>query len=173
MTTIAFWVLATVSVGCAVALLCQRNTVRCAVALIGVMLALAGQYLLLGAEFVAAAQVIVYAGAVMVLFLFVIMLLGGQPVERAGERRGLHSPALLIILALMAAFLVAAAAGHYCVLRGPHEPAALQTDFGGNVQAVAAWLLTRYLYPFEVTSVILLIGMIAVVVLAKRETRDT
>jgi NADH-quinone oxidoreductase subunit J len=137
--------------------------------LIGVMGSLAILYLLLGAEFIAAAQLIVYAGAIMVLFLFVIMLLNaGQESKPARESivaRILGIPLLLALFGSLA----------FLILRtvSPDPSKATLVSFGkfsgGGPKEIGTALFTQYLLPFEVTSVLVLIAIVGAVVLARKE----
>ena len=156
-----FSIFGLICVAGAVNLLLQRHPINSALSLVVVMGALAGEYLLLGAEFVAAIQIIVYAGAVMVLFIFVIMLLNAGEEERTkGSRVAMliGIPGMLIGSVLLAWVLIehsdtgAVAAG---ALPGPPK--------------TIGWLLFHdYLLPFEVTSVLVLIAIMGAVVLAAR-----
>src|SRR5215813_12124997 len=108
MDAILFLIFAAIAVVCAINLVLQRHPVSSALSLIGVMAALAALYLLLGGEFIAAAQLVVYAGAIMVLFLFVIMLLNAGSEQKAKRRlwsRWAGAPLLLAFLALMATII--------------------------------------------------------------------
>ena len=146
----------------------HRNPVTSALFLVVAFCSLAAIYLLLHAEFIGLVQVVVYAGAIMVLFLFVIMYLNlGQDLEHGvtlALRRGLGW--------LLGAVLVAE--GVLLVSRrltpGPALPPALPGDAAahlGNTQQVGLLLYSRYLFPFEITSIILLVAMIGVVVIAR------
>jgi NADH-quinone oxidoreductase subunit J len=139
--------------------------------LVVVMGSLALIYLLLGAEFLAAVQVIVYAGAVMVLFVFVIMLLNAGEEERLshGSRVAilLGVPALIIGLGIAAWFTTHITGLDRVAIGGPEIMNG--TDVFGNPQAVGKLLFSTYLLPFEVTSVLLLIAIMGAVVLARRE----
>jgi len=156
-----FSIFGLICVAGAVNLLVQRHPINSALSLVVVMGALAGEYLLLGAEFVAAIQIIVYAGAVMVLFIFVIMLLNAGEEERTkGSRVAMliGIPGMLIGSVLLAWVLIehsdtaAVAAG---ALPGPPK--------------TIGWLLFHdYLLPFEVTSVLVLIAIMGAAVLAAR-----
>jgi NADH-quinone oxidoreductase subunit J len=158
-----FIVLAVICVGAAINLLAQRHPINSALSLIVVMASLAGFYVLLGAEFVAALQIIIYAGAIMVLFVFVIMLLNAGEEERTTGSRvaGLLGwPALALFLALFS----------YALLRPETENATLRIgEFVGSTQAMGRMLFREYLLPFEVTSVLILIAIMGAVVLARRE----
>jgi NADH-quinone oxidoreductase subunit J len=158
---ILFLAFGAVCVGGAVNLLAQRHPINSALSLIAVMAALAGEYLLLGAEFVAAVQVIVYAGAIMVLFVFVIMLLNaGVEEETKGSRIAIliGVPGMLIASVLMA-WVVLWRSGTESVTIGalPGAPA-----------DIAQLLFHDFLLPFEVTSVLVLIAIMGAVVLASK-----
>jgi NADH-quinone oxidoreductase subunit J len=143
----------------AVNLLVQRHPINSALSLVVVMGSLAGEYLLLGAEFVAAIQVIVYAGAIMVLFIFVIMLLNAGEEERTqGSRVALlfGVPGLLIGSVLIA-WLLLEHSGTQAVPVGA---------LPGPPKTIGALLFHDYLLPFEVTSVLVLIAIMGAVVLA-------
>ncbi len=150
-----------VCVGGAVNLLAQRHPINSALSLIAVMAALAGEYLLLGAEFVAAVQVIVYAGAIMVLFVFVIMLLNaGEEEETKGSRIAIliGVPGMLIASVLMA----------WVVLRHSGTESVAIGALPGAPADIAQLLFHDFLLPFEVTSVLILIAIMGAVVLASR-----
>jgi NADH-quinone oxidoreductase subunit J len=158
---ILFLAFGAVCVGGAVNLLAQRHPINSALSLIAVMAALAGEYLLLGAEFVAAVQVIVYAGAIMVLFVFVIMLLNaGVEEETKGSRVAvlLGVPGMLIASVLMA----------WVVLRHSGTEAVTIGALPGAPADIAQLLFHDFLLPFEVTSVLILIAIMGAVVLASR-----
>ena len=157
---ILFSVFGLVCVAGAINLLAQTHPINSALSLVVVMGALAAEFLLLGAEFVAAVQVIVYAGAVMVLFVFVIMLLNAGTEERTdGSRVALQIgiPGLLIGGVLMA-WILTHSGGHSVAIGAlPGPPKTL------------GWLLFHdYLLPFEVTPVLVLIAIMGAVVLAAR-----
>lgn len=165
---VLFFIFAAVCVGGAINLLVQKHPINSALSLIVVMGSLALLYLLLGAEFVAAVQVIVYAGAVMVLFVFVIMLLNAGAEERS--QRGsqvaimLGVPGLIIGLGIVAAVVSHATGLDRISIGGPSG-----TESFGAPQALAHLLFRDYLLPFEVTSILILIAIMGAVVLARRE----
>ncbi len=145
---------------------------------------LAAMYILLQAQFLAAVQIIVYAGAIVVLFLFVVMLIGGGELGRGDKVTGgrgdtLDSTAsprvsassrLRVSLALVLAILLLAGLGFGLITGRLHAGQGTATAFGqGSVEAVGAALYTDYLLPFEMTSVLLLVGMIGAVVLARSD----
>ncbi len=159
-----FLLFAIFAIVCAVNVVLQTHPISSALSLVGVMGSLAILYLLLGAEFIAMAQIIVYAGAIMVLFIFVIMLLnaGGE------SKRGLSVTSSILGAPLLVAFLGLIA---YFVQRAfPNAPAVKFGNFtGGSAESVGRALFTRYLLPFEVTSVLILIAIVGAVVLARKE----
>ncbi len=164
MDVILFLIFAIIAVVCAINVVVQTHPISSAVSLIGVMGSLAVLYLLLGAEFIAAAQVIVYAGAVMVLFVFVIMLLNAGAESRKGRSfmvQLLGVPLLVVLLGLLAWIVQRLYPSRpWCTSAG--SPAAPRTDVGMA-------LFTRYLLPFEVTSILILIAILGAIVLARKE----
>jgi NADH-quinone oxidoreductase subunit J len=167
---IVFWVFAPVSVGSAVAMLFQRNAIHAALFLIVNFFTLAVFYLVLGAPFLFAVQIIVYAGAIMVLFLFVIMLLGVDRDESLVERlRGQRPLAILLGLGLAAEIFVTARAS-LGLARGPAN-FDQTVNVGGNARALSHVLFRDYFLPFEVTSILLIVAAIAAMVLAQRRER--
>jgi len=162
---ITFWITAPVSVGAAALMLFQRNAVHAALLLILNQFTLAVFFVLLDAQFLAAVQVIVYAGAIMVLFLFVIMFLGVDRREVLRERiRGQRGLAIAFGAVLATGLILVIQAG--VGLSRAQLPDIAQP--AGNVQAVAEVLFTDFVFPFEVTSVLLIIAAIAAMVLARR-----
>src|SRR4029077_5954575 len=155
MDVILFLIFATIAVVCAVNVVVQTHPISSAVSLIGVMGSLAVLYLLLGGEFIAAAQLIVYAGAIMVLFIFVIMLLN------AGAETKPRNPAIFgryLGIALLAAFLGLISFIIQAML--PKTDGVVFGAFkGGTAAEVGRKLFTVYLLPFEVTSVLILIAI--------------
>ena len=162
---IVFGVLALTAAGSAVAMLLSRNAVYSALFLVLNFASVALLYLVLGAPFIAMTQITVYAGAIIVLFLFVIMLLGAERLPGVDKLRGSHV-ALAITLAgvfFAEAFMVFAWRG------GSLTPGQALPEGFGNPEAIGIALFTRYALPFEVTSVILLVGVIGAIVLIQRK----
>jgi NADH-quinone oxidoreductase subunit J len=153
-----------VCVGGAVNLLAQRHPINSALSLIAVMAALAGEYLLLGAEFVAAVQVIVYAGAIMVLFVFVIMLLNAGEEELT---KGSRVATLLGVPGMLTGSVLTA----WAVLRHSGTEAVAIGALPGSPRDLAQLLFHDFLLPFEVTSVLILIAIMGAVVLASKPER--
>ena len=141
----------------------SRRPVRSALGLLLVLVSLAVDYLLLGAQFIAAAQVIIYAGAIVVLFVFIIMLLG-----QAGERLGPSGFAGPAGAPVAAALCVLLAAGLIALVTRPYAAAAALAPSFGTIQDVGRALFGRYLLPFEAASLVLLAGMIGAVALGRR-----
>jgi NADH-quinone oxidoreductase subunit J len=145
-------------------LLLQRHPINSALSLIVVMSSLAVLYLLLGAEFLAAAQVIVYSGAIMVLFTFVIMLLNAGKEERThGSKMAYVAgfPGAAILLGLLTYIFLS----H----RAAFDQAGLDDKFVTGTSALSAVLFSHLLLPFEVTSVLILIAILGAVALARKE----
>ncbi len=164
MNTVFFLVFGIIAVACAVSVVVQRHPIASAISLIGVMGSLAILYLQLGAEFMAAAQVIVYAGAVMVLFLFVIMLLNVGAEERKGASKmanWMGAPLFVLLLGLLSFLILRLFAGAGPVRFGEFH--------NGSAQDVGRIIFTTYLLPFEVTSLLILIAILGAIVLARKE----
>jgi NADH-quinone oxidoreductase subunit J len=166
MDLVVFWITVPVSIGAAVLMLFQRNAVFAALFLILNQFTLAVFFVLLDAHFLAAVQVIVYAGAIMVLFLFVIMFLGVDRREALVETiRGQRVLAIGLGVLLVGAVAAAVALGV-----GVSEPAGPEPP-GDNVRSVARLLFSDYVLPFEITSILLILAAVAAMVLARRRAR--
>ena len=162
-----FAMLSGIAIGCALGVVFHRNPVHCALLLVGVLISVAGIFILLHAQFVAALQVIVYAGAIMVLFLFVVMLLnikGETPLLTPGAAKFFGFLfALIVFVELIWTAIQPGPEG-----QGMPEAKSLPADFGSPA-ALGRVLYTVWLYPFEITSVLLLVAVVGAVVLAKRK----
>ena len=156
---ILFSIFAVIAVAGALNLLIQRHPISSALSLIVVMGSLAVEYLLLGAEFVAAIQVIIYAGAIMVLFVFVIMLLNAGVEERT---KGSKVALILGFPAMLAIGLLVA----WVLVRAPNVGSVNVGAMYGPPKAIGWLLFHDFLLPFEVTSVLVLIAIMGAVVLA-------
>ena len=169
MTTILFVLLAGLAIGSAIAMVVQRNPLYSAISLIGVFIALAGLYLTLAAPFLAAIQIIVYAGAIMVLVVFVIMLLNVEEEEHKPLRLG-----YLTAVAILLAAVLFGEAGFILYFMGqsglePPDPNALDNASNvGLTASIGTGLFTSYLLPFEITSVLLLMAIVGAMTLARR-----
>jgi NADH-quinone oxidoreductase subunit J len=162
-----FIVFGALALGGALNLLLQRHPIHSALSLVVVMMSLAVLYWSLGAEFLAAAQVIVYSGAIMVLFVFVIMLLNAGTEERTHGSRAAYAVGF------------PGAAAIFCLLifvflseRGAMKSTTIGGDLSStvdNIAQISAMLFTRQLLPFEVTSILILVAILGAVVLARKE----
>jgi NADH-quinone oxidoreductase subunit J len=170
--TVAFYLFAVLAVGASLLVIGQRNPIYSVLLLIVSFAALSGLYVLLDAPFTAVTQMIVYAGAIMVLFLFTVMLLNvpredaaewdrSHPLNRPGARRlGAALSALLVVELLWAVWHIST-----------RQPTALADTSPGTVSSVAAIgrsIFTDYAFPFEATSVLILVAMVGAVILARR-----
>jgi NADH-quinone oxidoreductase subunit J len=160
---VLFVLMAAAMLGCALLVVTLRDIIRCGIAMIAAFAALAGIYVLLGAPLVAAAQVLVYIGAIAVLILFAVMLTQAKnaPVRLVFQTQAIPAAVAAIVLAVIVALTVTA------------------TDWGDvgrriatATDALARLLFNQYVLPFEVVGVLLLAAVIGGVFLAKREDRD-
>jgi len=164
MLVLLFILFAGMAIGCALAVVAQRNPLYCAISLIGVFISLACLYVMLAAPFIAAVQVIVYAGAIMVLVVFVIMLLNVEQQERGRPRLKFLVPtaiALAAILIAEVAFILVS------VQEFRVNPTAAESNVG-LTHSIGSALFTRYLLPFEITSILLLMAIVGAMTLARR-----
>ena len=169
---IFFWVLAIASVVTALGVVLHRNPVRSALLLVLNFVTLAFLYFALNAQVLAALQILVYAGAIMVLFMFIIMLLNlGGETATTDPLVGQKAIGALLGLAL----LVGLGAGvvHYSAQNPPNAALGTRTQAAENmgvtqIQIIGWDLFTKYVYPFELTSILLLVGVIGVLILTKR-----
>lgn len=189
---VLFAILALVSVVAAVWMITTKNPVRSALFLVATFLCMAVFYVTLSAQFIAAVQVIVYAGAIMVLFLFVIMLLNLGAPQALREPGGLQRPVAVVLGILFIAALAASSSldilqktkpgGDYAAVASPRASAATQTDPYpvppvtqeniGTVETIGYNLFSPsqpWLFPFEVTSILLLVAVIGAIIMAKRQ----
>jgi NADH-quinone oxidoreductase subunit J len=166
---ITFLVLALVAVATALGMLLSRNAVYSALFLVMNFITVAVFYLLLGAPFIAMAQVTVYAGAIMVLFLFVIMLLGADALPRT-EVLPWQRPlaiSLAVILGVEAAYILLTKARPVGDILPPGDT----VNTMENLRQLGSVLFQQYLLPFEVTSILLLVAMVGAIVLVRKEKR--
>jgi NADH-quinone oxidoreductase subunit J len=162
---IAFWILAPVMVICALGLLFARKAVHCALLLAVVMVSLAVLYAVQGAAFLFAVQIIVYTGAILMLFLFVVMLVGVDASDSVVETiRGQRLFAIVVGLVFGATLVIAVAQVSVGSVVGLDE-----ANADGNVQGIARVLFTDYVFAFEVTSALLITAALGAMVLAHRE----
>jgi len=160
-----FFVLAGLAVLGALSLVLQRHPIHSALSLIVVMVCLAGLYLLMGAEFIAAVQIIVYGGAIMVLFIFVIMLLNAGEEERTDFSKIAKFAGLPLALALTASIAAAV------VRPGAGAPNQTAAVIPGATGQISSMLFKEFVYPFELTSFLILVAIMGALVLAQREKK--
>ncbi len=159
MQLLMFYLLGFGALVSALLLVTSKKPVAAAMSLILTMLFLAGLYVLLDAHLIAALQIIVYAGAIMVLFLFVIMLLNVREKEGLNTKR---KTVLQFVAIMIVSFIMISA-----VMLTQISPAQVEPTFG-TTKAVAQLLFTKYLLPFEIASILLLAALMGAVILAKR-----
>ena len=165
MLALLFILFAGLGIGCALAVVAQRNPLYSAISLIGVFISLACLYVMLAAPFIAAVQVIVYAGAIMVLVVFVIMLLNVEQEEHRRSRLKFLVPtavALAAVLIAEVAFILVSVQQEFRV-----TPTSTASDVGVT-HSIGSQLFTRYLLPFEITSILLLMAIVGAMTLARR-----
>ncbi len=164
----AFLILALVAVIAAFGVILSKNAVHSALFLFLNFITLAVFYVILNAQFLAAAQIMIYAGAIVVMFLFVVMLVGagGQVSDFSAPTRGWTMLLGIVLVVLLMGILgYAAVFGSLSSFRGPYTDVALKQM--GATQALSQVLFTKYLLPFELASLVLLVGVIGAVVLAR------
>ncbi len=170
---LVFFYLAAIAVVGACCVIVFRSPINAALALLCTFLAIAGIFVLAHAELLAAVQVLVYAGGIMVLFLFAIMLVNVRALPQQPQVMRRLVPAAAVAGLLLASLLVVAM---WRVGQGPlADPATLTTAEGaqvGNTHAVAWSLFMQYLLPFEVVSIVLLVAIIGAIVLGRKETAE-
>jgi NADH-quinone oxidoreductase subunit J len=164
MVTLLFILFAGLAIGCAVSMVVQRNPLYSAISLVGVFIALAALYVMLAAPFIAAVQVIVYAGAIMVLVIFVIMLLNVEEEERGRLRLKFLIPTAIVL----AGVLIAEAAFVIYFVEAQPSPPDPSTSTVGLTASIGTGLFTTYLLPFEITSILLLMAIVGAMTLARR-----
>jgi NADH-quinone oxidoreductase subunit J len=162
MELVVFYILAGLSVLGALLMVTRKSPLAGALALVVSMAALAGLFAMLHAEFVFILQILLYAGAIMVLIIFTIMLLNLSPKELKERPLG-RVKGVIILAATVAGFL-----GFVRVLLLLPEGVPFVAPTFGNIEQVGALMLTSYMFPFEVISVLLLVAIVGVVILAKK-----
>ena len=161
MLALLFILFGGLAIACAVNVVAQRNPLYCAISLIGVFMSLACLYLMLAAPFIAAVQIIVYAGAIMVLVVFVIMLLNVEQEEKRRIRMGYLVPSAIVLAALLIAEV------EFVIWSVDPNPT-LQPSDVGLTSSIGSALFTSYLLPFEITSILLLMAIVGAMTLARR-----
>ncbi len=166
MDLFVFYLFAGLAVLAAVGVIALRNPVHSALCLAVVFVSLAAMYVLLNAPFIAAAQVMVYAGAILILFLFVIMLLSPDVEQGIGALRWQRWLAPVFGVALAVELFVVVGGAILPPSSGAFTPERIASI--GDTQAVGAMLFTDFMLPFEITSMLLLVAIVGVIVLAKK-----
>jgi NADH-quinone oxidoreductase subunit J len=165
---VAFWILATISVSASLVVITNRNPVACVLFLVVAFFALAGLFVTLHSHFLAAIQVIIYAGAIMVLFLFVILLLNlGQQQWFDVSNNPLRVTAVVFGAGFLALLVGGGISGVTPTIRGP--AAGISPDLLGSTGAIGAALYTAYFVPFVTIALLLLLAMVGAVAIARRE----
>ena len=168
--TAIFYVLSTILVASSLRVITAKNPVHAVLFLVLGFFSAGGLWLLLQAEFLAIVLVVVYVGAVMVLFLFVVMMLHID-IERLREGFWSHMPVAVGVGVMMVFEMALVLTGRYFSPESLPEPAAAGPGYS-NTKELGRLLFSDYVYPFELASVILLVAIIAAVVLTKREAKD-
>ena len=169
MTTVLFYVFAGIAIGAAIGVVISKNPVGSLLSMTVTLFAISATFVLMEAHFLAAVQIIVYAGAIMVLFLFVIMLLNlGHEVQK-DLKGGAFAIVTAGLVGAMAGMLALQLRGSAVPAAGPGaEAIAAATEQYGVVGAIARPLYTTYVVPFEITGILLLVAVVGAVVLARR-----
>ena len=167
METVIFYVFAILAVAGAILVIAHKNPVTSAVSLVLTLFATAVLFVLLSAHFIAAIQILVYAGAIMILFLFTVMFLNLRPEALNFDSKNMAFNASLLLAALLAVGYFASLGFSQGLAKFVETP---PQDFG-TVQDVGTELFTTYLLPFELTSVLIVAAIVGVVVIAKRGER--
>ena len=167
-SVVLFWILAVLAGGAAITMILVRQAVHCALMLAVVMLCLAAMYAMNGAPFLAFVQIIVYTGAVLMLFLFVMMLIGVSSVDSLKETiKGQRAWAAIGGIAFMV--LLIAGTGHAAI---GSAPTTLSQSQANNLTGLAQLIFTTYVFPFEATSALLITAALGAMVLAHRERTE-
>ncbi|MCJ7832300.1 MAG: NADH-quinone oxidoreductase subunit J [Actinobacteria bacterium] len=166
-----FWVLAPVSVAAAIGMVLSRNAIHSALFLVVNFVSIAVFYLVLGSPFLFVVQIAVYAGAIMVLFLFVIMLLGVDRSESLYENiRGHRVLSVVLVVGVLLEIITAIRLGMGVGSVGAQGWEAVNK--GGNPQALARVLFSDYFLPFEVTSILLIVAAVAAMVMTRQRLKS-
>ncbi len=167
-TWLVFMVAAAVSIGGSLMMVTRRNAIHSALWMIATFIAVAVLYLMLNAQFIAVAQVMVYAGAIMMLILFVIMLVNLEK-DDAPERKFSSRKFTGAIITIMLFFEILVIATAYELTGRESVYSTAMLERSGNVKVMGSLLYGQYLFPAELASILLLIGIVGAVILAKRK----
>lgn len=167
---LVFWILAPISVAAAIGMVLARNAIHSALFLVVNFVTIAVFYLVLGSPFLFVVQIAVYAGAIMVLFLFVIMLLGVDRSESLYENiRGHRVLSVVLVVGVLLEIITAVRLGMGVGSTG--APGWGAVNEGGNPQALARVLFSEYFLPFEVTSILLIVAAVAAMVMTRQRLK--
>ena len=170
MEQIAFYLISAVILAGALAMVASRSLVRSVIWMVISFIGVGALFIMLGAEFVGVVQILVYAGGIVVLFLFVIMLVNLDEVRRMEYLHRQWLPAVLLICLLIAELGFMMWAGSQdSPLPTPDQLDATLRGMGGNTETVGMALYTEFILPFEVVSVLLLVAMVGAIYLAKKQ----
>ncbi len=164
-----FYVFAALAIAGAIGVITLRNPVHCALSLAIVFISLAVMYVLLSAPFIAVAQIMIYAGAILVLFLFVIMVLNPKLEMGEGALPGQTLAAGLVGFVLLVILSLALLNGTLSPVLGEYTPQVIAQQ--GHTQIIGGLLFTQYLLPFEITSLLLLVAVVGVISLARGKSK--
>lgn len=165
---VAFWVCAPLAVVCALIFLLSRKPIHSAIAMAGVMVSIAVLYAAQDAPFLFVIQIVVYTGAILMLFLFVVMLVGVDSTDSVVETlKGHRVTSVLVALGL--GILLICAVGQFTMGKAPAGLAEANAEFGGNIESLAALLFTKYVFLFEATAALLITAAVGAMLLAHGE----
>lgn len=167
METVIFYLFGIIALASAVMVIASRKVFYSAISLVTCLCSVAVLYLALDSPFIAAVQIIVYAGAIMVVFLFVIMLLDPFSSEALRDKKK-YLAYFGVVLGILAFTIIYSILKSYSLARTPKSPSFFEGNVG-SLQQLGQVLFSEYLLPFEMTSVLILIAIVGVVVLAKRQ----
>lgn len=165
---VAFWVCAPIAVLCALGLLLSRKPVHSAISMAGVMVSLAVLYAANDAPFLFVIQIIVYTGAILMLFLFVVMLVGVDTTDSVVETIKGHRVTSVLVAVGVAALLILGV-GQFAAGGAPAGLTAANAEYGGNIQSLAALLFSKYVFIFEATAALLITAAVGAMILAHGE----
>jgi len=163
-TSALFFLFAGLAIACAISLVYHKNPLYSAISLVGVLISLACIYVMLAAPFIAAVQILIYAGAIMVLVVFVIMLLNLDDDKPINRLRHLYVfGGIMGVVLLAQTFFI-----FYAVNRAPKQAVVDTTETVGNTLSIGAGMYTEYLLPVEIVGILLLMAVVGSVMLARR-----
>lgn len=171
MTQVAFYLISAIIIAGALAMIMSRSLVRSVIWMVVSFVGIGALFVLLEAEFIAAVQILVYAGGIVILFLFVIMLVNLDELQRMEQLHRQWLPAVLLVCVLLAelGFMMWSGARDTVAPLPDQLDAALRSVRDGNIETIGNFLYTDYILPFEMVSMLLLVAMIGAIYLAKKQ----